>query len=129
MDILDVQKFGEYYKKTIVDSDESYFIKYHMHRYAIEHLTDSQIIDSFNTPWCKNEKLCEIFRGISKTWQEVVEKQLDDVIKEIMISHSISLGEAMIIADDHFDKEIGYLKSFLTAFGTTMEVIRVEGTK
>lgn len=126
MDILDAQKFGEHYKKTIVDFGQPFLIKYHMHRHAIEHLTDSQIIDSFDTPWCENEKLCKIFRENSKLWQEVVEKQLTDAAQQIMASHSLSMGEALIIADEHFDKEVGYLSSFLQNFATLMNVICME---
>ena len=129
MDIIDAQKFGEHYKGIIADSDKTYLIKYHMHRYAIEHLTDSQIIDSFDTPWCNNEELCTTFRENSKACQEVIEKQLNDAVKQIMTSRSLSLGEAMIIADEQFDKQIGYLDLFLRNFTTLMKMIRIVKTK
>lgn len=129
MDIIDAQKFGEHYKKTIADSDKSYLIKYHMHRYALKHLTDSQIIDSFDAPWCNNEELCEVFRETSKIWQKVIEKQLNDAAKQIMTSHSLSIGEAMIIADEEFDKQIGYVDLFLRNFTILMEMMRMAKTK
>ena len=55
------------------------------------------------------------------TFKELLDKELNRVVKLYMSTSSISLGEALIFAEKHFANEVGFLNTFI--MGLTVNII------
>jgi hypothetical protein len=62
----------------------------------------------------KEEVKKKLFKNSIEAYNDIVNAEIDRVMKYYMSNSSVSYGEAYIFADKHFQQEINHLKIFTT---------------
>lgn len=110
-------KFVQCYKKVAENCNQTFLTDFQIWYYVITHFSNEQIINflpNFFVDSFENAEACVDFYYdiIVANFKETITEELEKQISSLMITHSVSQGEAMIAADSAFEKQIGYFTAF-----------------
>ena len=107
-------KFIECYSKALEKCERKFLTTFQIWCYALDNFTDEQIL--YLLPKSMDilsvDNRIKHFKEIVSTWKQVVTEAQTEVINTIMSTENVSQGEAMLLADNYYDEQIGYFSSF-----------------
>lgn len=123
------EKFAQSYKKVINECDNNFLTEFHAWCYVLDNFTNEQILDFLPDFMCKifidrNDVITFLYKPCVETFKEMIAKEQDKMILQIMSTASISQGEAMIMADEMFNEQVGYFHTFNLLLWQNVNVIR-----
>jgi len=124
-------KFMQHYKTIIQTCDQSFLTDFQVWCYVLDNFTNEQILDFLPDFMCKifidkNDVITLLYKPSVETFKEVVTKEQNKMILQIMSTASISQGEAMIMADEMFSNQIGYFNAFNLTLWQCVDIIRLK---